>query len=85
MRLVAIVLMLTLPPGVCRARADAEQNWPRFRGPAGNAAADLGSLPLKWDGTKNVRWKVPIPGEGFSSPTIWRGRSLLTAASPNGK
>jgi outer membrane protein assembly factor BamB len=35
-------------------------------------------LPLEWSSTKNVAWKQPIPGTGWSSPVIADGRVFLT-------
>src|SRR5262249_25636841 len=43
-----------------------------------------GALPLKWSKTENVRWKVEVPGEGFSSPIIWEDRVFVTAARDDG-
>jgi outer membrane protein assembly factor BamB len=63
----------------CRAA-----DWPRWRGPDGNAVADAAPLPQRWDATHNVRWKVPVPGAGFSSPIVCGPRLFLTAAFEHG-
>ncbi|MCA9041776.1 MAG: PQQ-binding-like beta-propeller repeat protein [Planctomycetaceae bacterium] len=60
------------------------QNWPQFRGPEGNGHSTAKNLPVQWSDTKNVAWKVPLPGEGWSSPIIWENRIYLTAAVPPG-
>jgi len=39
-------------------------------------------LPLEWSETKNIAWKVPVPGRGWSSPVIAAGRVWLTTATP---
>jgi outer membrane protein assembly factor BamB len=44
-----------------------------------------GDAPLEWSDTKNVSWKVEIPGRGFSSPIVWGDRLFLTTAIPTGK
>jgi outer membrane protein assembly factor BamB len=41
-----------------------------------------GDAPLKWDDKTNVRWKVEIPGRGFSSPVIAGDRIFVTTAVP---
>src|SRR5690242_11530535 len=57
-------------------------DWPEFRGPNRNGIADVKSAPLEWDESKNIAWKVPIPGEGWSSPVVVKDRIYLTAAIP---
>jgi outer membrane protein assembly factor BamB len=37
---------------------------------------------VEWNATKNVAWKQPLPGEGWSSPVVFQGRIYLTAAVP---
>jgi outer membrane protein assembly factor BamB len=61
------------------------QDWPEFRGPAGQGHSDERGLPLLWSETKNVRWKVAIPGRGWSSPAIQGDRIWLTTATDEGK
>jgi outer membrane protein assembly factor BamB len=61
------------------------QDWPEFRGPTGQGNSDERGLPLVWSETKNVRWKVAIPGRGWSSPAIQGDRIWLTTATEEGK
>ncbi len=37
-------------------------------------------MPTEWGPNKNVVWKTPIPGEGWSSPIVWKGKVYLTSA-----
>jgi len=60
------------------------QDWPQFRGPDGQGHSDEKSLPLTWSETENIRWKVPIPGRGWSSPAILGDRIWLTTAVERG-
>ncbi len=55
-------------------------NWPEFRGPTGQGIAENAAPPLEWGQTKNVVWKIKIPGEGWSSPSIYDGAIYLTSA-----
>jgi len=57
-------------------------DWPAFRGPSGDGQVTEAGLPLKWSDQENVRWKKPIPGDGWSSPVIRQGLIYLTAAVP---
>jgi outer membrane protein assembly factor BamB len=65
--------------------ATGARDWPEFRGPTGQGISDERGLPLNWSETKNVRWKVPIPGRGWSSPVIRGDRIWLTTATDEGK
>jgi len=61
------------------------ENWPRFRGPTGQGVSTETDLPLEWDAAKNVAWKTPIPGDGWSSPIVWDDRVYVTTATDNGE
>ncbi len=37
-------------------------------------------MPLEWSESKNVVWKVPVPGSGWSSPVVGAGRVWMTSA-----
>lgn len=77
--LISLVL-LTLASSIV-----AGENWSRFRGPGGlGLAADDPDLPEAWAPDKNVAWKTPIPGLGWSSPIVWDGKIFLTTAVPDG-
>lgn len=61
------------------------QDWPQFRGPTGQGVSDERGLPLTWSENKSVRWKVAIPGRGWSSPVVQGDRIWLTTATEEGK
>ena len=87
-RLFAILcLLLALPPLAANSAATTsavEDHWPQWRGPFFNGMA-RGSAPTEWSDTKNVKWKVPIAGRGFSTPVVWGDKIFLTTAVPTGK
>jgi outer membrane protein assembly factor BamB len=62
------------------ATGDVRAQWPEFRGPTGQGHSTDTNLPLEWSETRNVRWKTPIPGRGWSSPAIADGRIWVTTA-----
>lgn len=62
----------------------AEQNWPQFRGPSGNGICTVDNLPVSWSEEKNVKWKTPIHGRGWSSPVIRDRQVWLTTATEDG-
>jgi outer membrane protein assembly factor BamB len=67
-----------------RTSAEADYNWPHWRGPLATGVAPHGDPPREWNENKNVRWKIPLPGRGHSTPIIWRDRLFLTTAIPVG-
>ena len=54
--------------------------WPQFRGPTGDGVSDATDVPIEWSATEHVAWKQPIPGVGWSSPVLSKGRLYLTTA-----
>jgi len=59
-------------------------DWTQFRGPGGEGHSDAKGLPTEWSEQKNVVWKVPLPGSGWSSPVLAAGKLYLTAAIAEG-
>lgn len=64
------------------ARAD---NWPGWRGATGQGVCTESNLPLKWSATENVKWKVPLPDAGNSTPIVWGDSVFITQATDKGK
>jgi outer membrane protein assembly factor BamB len=62
----------------------APQQWAQWRGPEFTGVSATANPPLEWSETKNVRWKVEIPGRGHSSPVVWNDRLFVTTAVPVG-
>jgi outer membrane protein assembly factor BamB len=62
--------------------ADSRGSWPSFRGPNASGVADGQNLPDTWDLKTgvNIRWRIPIPGLGHSSPIVWGDRVFVTSA-----
>ncbi len=57
------------------------QDWPQFRGPGGQGHSSETGLVNAFSETKNVVWKTPVPGLGWSSPVVSGGKVWLTAAT----
>ncbi len=57
-------------------------NWGHWRGPNGNGAALNASPPTEWSNTKNVKWKVDLPGRENSSPVVWENQVFVSTAVP---
>lgn len=71
--LTSLSLAQTLPTGY-------ENNWPQWRGPLATGISPNGNPPTEWSETKNVKWKVEIPGKGHSTPIIWNNQLFITTA-----
>ena len=77
---VVVLLALGLPT------RGAAKDWPGFRGgPSGVAASDDTGLPTTWSDTENIAWKVPLPGNGSSSPIVSGDRIFLTCYTGYGQ
>jgi outer membrane protein assembly factor BamB len=56
------------------------EDWPQFRGPGGEGHSAERALPTEWGEAKNIAWKTPVPGRGWSSPVIAGGHVWLTTS-----
>jgi outer membrane protein assembly factor BamB len=60
-------------------------DWPQYRGPLGTGHIPGGqALPIEWSETKNIDWKVPLPGRAWSSPVVIGDKIWLTTADEKG-
>lgn len=66
------------------AQASADRNWAQWRGPLATGVSKTANPPTEWSETKNVRWKVEIPGRGSGSPVVWNDRVFVLTAVPAG-
>src|SRR5207247_1147794 len=86
LRLLVVLMLFIFAINSSATRAD----WPEFRGPfvnghvAAGTGKEVGSLPLTWSESKNVRWKTPIIGRGWSTPAVMGGQIWLTTATEDG-
>ncbi len=66
--------------------AEADARWPSFRGPGALGVADGHPVLAAWNADPaagkitGVRWSVPVPGLGHSSPILWANRIYLCSA-----
>ena len=82
-RIVAVIACSCVSFTISRAAEpgnDAERYWPQWRGPQATGVAPHADPPLEWSETKNVRWKVKIPGRGSATPIIWGDRVYIQTA-----
>ena len=79
---VAATGLLAVSPAAQGAGAD--RFWPQWRGPDMTGVSHHADPPVEWSETRNIRWKIEIPGRGSASPVIWGDRVFLLTAVPTG-
>ncbi|HET6406668.1 MAG TPA: PQQ-binding-like beta-propeller repeat protein [Chthoniobacteraceae bacterium] len=70
--LAALLFACNLP-----ARGD---DWPQWRGVAGDGTTTESGFPTKWNGDTNVAWKTEISGRGHASLIVVGNRVLTVSA-----
>jgi outer membrane protein assembly factor BamB len=75
--LLFVTLFVTV--SIATANPKPEETWPGFRGHGMSGIAPGTAVPEKWSATENVRWKVAVPGHGWSSPIVWGDTVFLTS------
>jgi outer membrane protein assembly factor BamB len=80
-----LLRLLVLCCVVAAAPSLHAQEWPQFRGPDGQGHSSERGLPTEWSESKNVAWKVAVPGRGWSSPVVADGKVWLTTATQAGR
>ena len=61
------------------------ENWGHWRGESGNGVSSVATPPTEWSDTKNVKWKVAVPGRGSGSPVIWEDNIFVVTAVKEGE
>ena len=81
--LVAFAVSLGIQASVASANdVGRERFWPEWRGPLATGEGPKANPPIEWSEDKNVRWKIEVPGEGKSTPVIWKDTVYVTTAIP---
>jgi outer membrane protein assembly factor BamB len=82
--LAAFIVLVPFAAIPAAQQTDAMRFWPQWRGPHATGVSSTANPPLEWSETKNVKWKVEIPGRGSSSPIVWGDRVFVLTAVPVG-
>jgi len=61
--------------------ARSDDSWSQFRGPRGDGIATNAAMPVEWSAEQRLKWKVKLPGVGWSQPIVWGDRVFITAAA----
>jgi len=79
-RKIIVLLCLAMPLILIFSDAALSENWPGWRGPRGDGTSMEKNVPIRWSGTQNILWKVPIPGKGHASPIVWGKHIFVVTA-----
>ena len=79
MRSTVVVLLSTLVASTAAANPKPEETWPGFRGHSMSGIAPGPAVAEKWSAAENVRWKIDLPGQGWSSPIVWGDTVFVTS------
>jgi outer membrane protein assembly factor BamB len=75
-------ICLVLYYGICVSTVSADSNAStsnRFRGPDGSGVYSAPNLPVEWT-ESDYLWSLKLPGDGHSSPIIWKDHLYLTSS-----
>ncbi|QDT33365.1 outer membrane protein assembly factor BamB family protein [Thalassoglobus polymorphus] len=75
MKTFSLILTVCMLPAVSLA-----ENWPQWRGPNGNSVSNETGIPVEWSKTKNVAWRLELPGSAGATPVVWEDQIFLTSA-----
>ncbi|NQW02729.1 MAG: PQQ-binding-like beta-propeller repeat protein [Acidobacteria bacterium] len=64
------------------AQQSGDDFWGQWRGPFATGVSKTATPPVEWSETKNIQWKVAIPGRSSSTPIVWGDRVFLLTAVP---
>lgn len=64
---------------------EANAEWRQWRGPLANGISPEARPPIEWSETKNIRWRVELPGKGHASPIVSGDRVYVLGAAPVGE
>ncbi|UCE41351.1 MAG: PQQ-binding-like beta-propeller repeat protein [Candidatus Aminicenantes bacterium] len=78
--LIACVFVVTGSFLQAQSASDIEKYWHQWRGPFMTGVSPDGDPPVEWGETKNVKWKIAIPGKGHSTPIIWGDKIFILTA-----
>jgi outer membrane protein assembly factor BamB len=61
---------------IAAARAE---NWPHWRGPHNDGISGEINIPIDWSETRNIIWKLALPGMSGATPAVWGERIFVNS------
>ena len=75
------ILLLAWCAVIAASTSSPADDWPQFRGPRGDGTSNDHRVPTEWHDAKNLKWKLKLPGAGFSSPIVVKDFVLVSSYS----
>ena len=75
-----LVSLVSVDAGDAQSIDEIESQWHHWRGPNVTGVSATAQPPLEWSESKNIQWKVPVDGEGGSTPIVWGDKVFLLTA-----
>ena len=82
--LLVYLLLIVTAINYGQVNDEASRYWSEWRGPLSTGVAPYADPPVEWSNRKNIRWQIPIPGHGHSTPIVWGDYVFITTAVPHG-
>jgi outer membrane protein assembly factor BamB len=58
----------------------SDEYWPQWRGPINTGAAVNSNPPVEFSESRNLKWKIAIPGKGHATPVVWENKIIVQTA-----
>jgi outer membrane protein assembly factor BamB len=75
-----ILLSFSVSKGQTSVVSALNGNWPAWRGVHNTGATHAGNTPSEFSESKNVKWKLEIPGKGHATPIVWGNQIIIQTA-----
>lgn len=86
MKITKIIVFYSVLFVILTMNLSAQQtDWTHFRGSGLNGISIEKNVPVKWDESTGIAWKVPAFGRGWSSPVVYGNQVWITSETNNGK
>jgi outer membrane protein assembly factor BamB len=80
----SLLLAVALSLFVLSSQSARAEDWRQFRGLNASGITKDPELPTTWGVSENIRWKLDIEGDAWSSPIVTGGKIFLTNAVTEG-
>jgi outer membrane protein assembly factor BamB len=77
---ICVFMCMSLVRAEPPADKENEKYWPQWRGPYSTGVSLYADPPVEWSETKNLKWKIQVPGKGHATPIIWGNFLIVSSA-----
>lgn len=77
---IKLSILLLILSGMLFGNENYNNYWPNWRGPNCDGVSTTATPPVFWNDSTNIKWKIPIPGNGFGTPVVWDNQIFITTS-----